>query len=159
MADDLIEFLRRAAEQQARPPRTPEIEILDDDDEVEDAEIIDEGDALSSTGGLSSRHLDTTEFDQRTSKMGLSIDQSDDVMESHLRDVFEHELGQFGGRTSETAESVLDDDDEARSGEQQAETRGRRFGTGEFLQRLRNPDDLKRAIVLSEILARPEHRW
>ena len=146
MSDEITEFLRRAAQRRSQPP--PDIEILDA--EVVDAEILEVGGV--SADDVSNRvaeHLDTSSFAERASHLGESVDQSDDRMESHLHQVFEHKLGQLGTETAAAADSILDDD-----GPKQVPT-----SAGSLSEMLRNPQSLRNAIVAREILSRPEHLW
>jgi len=73
-------------------------------------------------------------------------------MEAHLQQVFEHKLGQLGVQTSVAEESTLDDDEEPEASKQLAPT----FG---LVDMLRDPQNLRNAIIAKEILTRPEHLW
>ena len=149
MSDDIAEFLRRAAQRRSQPP--PDIEIIDAD--VIDAEILEDGVLGADVAHQVTRHLDTSSFDERASHLGENVDRSDDRMETHLQDVFEHQLGQLGTQTSAASDSVLDDDD--------AETKKKKpaIQAGTIAEMLRDPQSLRNAIVAREILTRPEHRW
>ncbi|MFV1967233.1 MAG: hypothetical protein ACC628_17530 [Pirellulaceae bacterium] len=150
MSDDIANFLRRAA--QRRSPLPPDIEILDA--EIVDAEILEEEDV---SGADVSRqvfqHLDTSSFAEHASHLGENVDQSDDRMESHLHQVFEHKLGRLGAQTSAAAESVLDDDGA------QAEKKKAPTSASTVADMLRDPRNLRNAMVIREILTRPEHLW
>jgi hypothetical protein len=79
-----------------------------------------------------------------------SVDQADEAMEDHLHAVFDHQLGSLrrpdGSRpASEPVERVQPD-----------------LGAMEIaalVTMLRNPQTARQAMVLSEILSRPDHRW
>lgn len=168
MAGDIEEFLRRAAQRRAqqqkprpqapppqaqRPkpaqPRPAEIlhaEIIDD------IEII-EPDVLkgSSVGAHVKEHIRDGVFDEGISHLGEDVDKSDDRMEAHLHEYFEHDLGALGARTSAAADSSLDDDSPGQRRQPVKPT--------DFLALLQNPASIRQAIILSEILTRPSDRW
>ncbi|MCA9122077.1 MAG: hypothetical protein H6822_12395 [Planctomycetaceae bacterium] len=168
MAGDIEEFLRRAAQRRAqqqkprpqptapptlrpksippRPIQPLEAEIIDD------IEII-EPDVLhgSSVEAHVKEHIRTNVFGERVSHLGEDVDRSDDRMEKHLHEYFEHELGALGARTSTAEDSSLDDDSPGQRPKPQKPTN--------YLELLRNPASVRQAIILSEILTRPSDRW
>lgn len=162
MAGDIEEFLRRAAQrraqqQQPKPPAAPPqgprpkpapprpVEILE-------AQII-EPDVLqgSSVEAHVKEHIRAGVFDEHISHLGEEVDRSDDRMEAHLHEYFEHDLGALGARTSAAGDSSLDDD----SPGQQSQP----MKPANFLELLQNPASIRQAIILNEILARPSDRW
>lgn len=173
MAGDIEDFLRRAAQRraqqqgtkpqsrgpQAPPPPTQRpkpapsrpVEILD-------AEVIDESGSVaphvlrgSSVEAHVKEHIRANVFDEAVSHLGEEVDRSDDRMEAHLHEVFEHQLGALGARTSKAAESTLDDDAPGQKRQPPRPTN--------YLELLQNPASVRQAIILSEILARPLERW
>jgi len=174
MPGEIEEFLRRAAQRRAaaqpapvvRPPqqparRQPEIQILGDDDvldaDIVDADIVEDPGILtgSNVGDHVARHINTADFGERLSHLGEEVDHADERMESHLQGYFEHALGDLGATTSRATESTLDPDPAApsRSG-------GPRKRPPFNIRRLlRSPTSIRDAIVLSEILRKPEDRW
>lgn len=169
MAGDIEDFLRRAAQRRApqpgpviRPPQRPlEIQILGDDDVV-DAEIID-ADVIEDPGILSghdvgdhvSRHINTSDFGERISHLGEEVDQADDRMEAHMHEYFEHALGDLGATTSRASDSTLDDDG-APKGVPGAIKKRPPFN---FRKLLRSPSSIRDAMILNEVLRRPEDHW
>lgn len=152
MSDEIVEFLRRAAQRQ-KPPHEPIV----DADVVEDAEIL-EADVVPGEDVAQhvARRLDTSNIGQRATQLGVNVDQSDDIMEAHLHQVFEHQLGDLGARTSRAAVSILDDDDRQSTRPPSTPAPTTAIAISEML---RSPQDLRNAIVLSEILRRPDERW
>ncbi|MDA1054606.1 MAG: hypothetical protein O3C40_29595 [Planctomycetota bacterium] len=170
MAGDIEEFLRRAAQRRAqqqqqspkpqvRPPQGQRpkpapprpVQILD-------AEIIQEVEIIeprvlsgSSVAEHVKDHIREGVFDEQLSHLGEEVDRSDDRMEAHLHQVFEHDLGQLGARTSTASDSSLDDDSPGQRPQAAKPTN--------FLALLQNPASIRQAIILSEILARPSDRW
>lgn len=163
MAGDIEEFLRRAAqrrEQKAAPPQPqpprpqpppPQRPALEPEI-IEDVEVVHPGIMRGETvGDHVSEHLDTSGHSERLSQLGAVVDASDDRMEEHLHEVFEHDLGQLGAKTSRAAESTLDDDTPAPVEPPRPEV--------DVLSMLTEPDSIRKVIILNEILNRPEDRW
>lgn len=169
MAGDIEEFLRRAAQRRAQqqgkpqppPARTPPARKpapRPQPSRVHEAEIIDEVEIVdpdvfhgTSVADHVSQHMRAGVFDERISHLGEDVDASDDRMEEHLHEYFEHDLGQLGARTSAAADSILDDDS---PGQQ------RKPATPvDYLALLRNPNAIRQAIILNEILSPPTDRW
>ena len=155
MSNEIAEFLRRAAERRAAESR-PRIEIVEAD-VVEDAEIIDPG---NEPGADVAQHvakrMSTAAFSQRVATLGAAVDQADDRMESHLQEKFVHGLGQLGARTGAAQASALDQS-QAAPPTKAPETTA--ILASDLMGMLRNRQQLRTAILLSEILQRPEHRW
>lgn len=155
MVDPIEEFLRRAAQHRQRKAPEEEIidaEVLEDDEILEPEPLAETTRGILSGGGVAEhveQHIGSASFDQRVAKLGAVVDAADDRMEAHLHDVFEHRLGQLGARTSAAAASTLDDD----SGKPAEQARL------DITQLFRTPDNIRNAILLHEILQRPEHRW
>ncbi len=168
MAGDIEEFLRRAAQRRAqqqnqpqqpparkpapRPQSRPQPARLHDVEIIEDAEIID-ADVLS--GGSVAEHVQEHirggVFDERLSRLGEDVDASDDRMEEHLHEYFEHDLGQLGAKTARASDSILDDDSPGQQRKPEKPV--------DYLALLQNPQSIRQAIILNEILARPTDRW
>ncbi len=170
MAGDIEDFLRRAAQRRVpqaapparRPPQPPpEIIVLGDDDvldtEIVDAYPVEDPGILTgqNVGEHVAQHLDTSDFGERLSHLGEEVDHADDRMEAHMHEYFEHQLGELGASTSRAADSTLDDDLPA------GHTPESRHKPAAFNIRklLASPASIRDAIVLSEILRRPEDRW
>lgn len=175
MAGDIEDFLRRAAQRraqqqqptkpqagppQARPPqsRPPQpqrprpapprpVEILE-------AEVIEELPHVLSGSSVAAHvqeHIRTGVFDEGLSHLGEEVGRSDDRMEAHLHQVFEHDLGALGARTSAADDSSLDDDSPGQKRKPAKPTN--------YMELLQDPASIRQAIILSEILARPLERW
>ena len=154
MSDDLAEFLRRAAQRYAAA-QSEHAEIRDAE-VVEDAEILDSGEAVGQdVAAHVARRMATSGFSRRISSLGTNVEQSDDRMEAHLHSAFEHDLGQLGRGTSTPADSILDADDRGAKPEPATVPQAGR----EVLALLHDDRQLRNAIILSEILRRPEHLW
>jgi len=155
MSDDIAEFLRRAA-QRYGAPQAERREVLDAEI-VEDAEILDPGEVVEQdVSAHVARHMDTSGFARRVSTLGDRVERSDDRMEVHLQSTFQHELGQLGARTSTPEASALEADGLA--GTRAPEAAPRPSGVN-LVTLLHDTQQLRNALILSEILQRPEHRW
>jgi len=91
------------------------------------------------------KHLDTSDFGRRTQQLGGEVALADDKADAHLHEVFEHQLSQFDWRTPQ---------EQAAAG-----VTPMAAGVAGVLPLLADPQNLRQAIVLTEILQRPESRW
>jgi hypothetical protein len=148
--DEVSEFLRRAAEKRAartgeaakpQPPRRlVEIGAAD----VIEAQAIEEPPTGAAVAQHVQQHLDTREFSARASHLA-HVDPSDQVIKSHLQQVFTHSVGHLASRGTEKPEapSAL------------AATTPGATAPAEFLvSLLGDPESLRRAVILSEVLGR-----
>jgi hypothetical protein len=171
MKDEVEEFLRRAAarraqaeakrrEQQqqaqqqaarplpqrpapiARPPLQP---VAEEVVEIIDAE---EADTTSRFSSSVSQHMrGTTDIARHASSLGAEVDQADDKLEARLHRTFDHKLGQLKDTTTAaTPQQIKQAADPSSSAANMARL-------------LANPQSIRNAIILSEILNRPEDRW
>jgi hypothetical protein len=151
MSNEIEEFLRRAAQRRAARQPPPDIEILDTpvDVEIVEAEPVVAEDVATHVA----KHLNTREFSERTSHLGEHVGMADDDMDAHLHQKFDHKLGRLGG----ALKSQVSDSDA--SAYEQPQAAPASSGATEIAKLLRTPQNVRNAIVLSEILTRPEHRW
>lgn len=100
------------------------------------------------------RHMIRGGVGERDSRLAETIERADERIESHLHTVFDHRLGKLGTDTSDTA---------IREGTDAAAWTGRRSTDNPLARKLfdmmSSPSDVGVAIVLSEIVRRPEERW
>ncbi len=90
---------------------------------------------------VSSRHVGTV--GSRT--LQSQVDQADENMEEHVHEVFDHKLGRLSGMPGETAD--------------QSGTSIPPTAAAGMAAMLADASSIRQAIVLSEILQRPEHNW
>jgi hypothetical protein len=170
--DDEIEaFLRRAAQQRGqaqRPPATapaqpaaprtlvPRSDAADAArraaaEAVVPVEMVDEEGPAGMRGVSVSehvqRHLDTRGFQQRASTI-TKVDQADEELEERLHQAFDHQVGTLASR----AEAK-----QAAAAASAAATATKVTASGVYAM-LRDPNSLRNAIILQEILRRPEER-
>ncbi len=156
MADDITEFLRRAAirraqmlKQQKQQARQQGGVISPADSEVVVAEVIEKS-ARSSISKMEqqvARDIDTSAFAQRADRLGDVPEQADERMGEHLHTKFDHKLGNIAPPT------------EAVMGEITAGTETRVAQSHPLLDLLQNAQSLRSAIILGELLRRPEQHW
>lgn len=171
MRDEVEEFLRRAAarraaaeakrrEQQqtaAQAPRQAPVErrplverpapVVQAEPLVEivEAEVADTGSRFNTSV---SQHLrGTTEIARHAASLGAEVDQADDKLEARLHRTFDHQLGALKDTT--TAAPV-------REAQQTPEALLASMNLSKLLS---NAQSIRNAIILSEVLNRPEQRW
>jgi len=185
MANEVEEFLRKAAARraqveaqaraqasrpaganrpQAKPaqpkvaPPKPTARLVPQDDlvmlqpvdaEVVNAELAEAGDRVSPSVNRNLRSSSLT--GQHASQFGGHVGMADDDMDSHLRKTFDHQLGRLV-QSSSRADAV--DAAASRSSQDSASE-----SHGSIVRMLKSPRSLRDAIVVSEILQRPEHLW
>jgi len=152
--NELEKMLREAAQQQGvqgppsrQPP--PDLEIID----VPDADVIDAEPVYESVAEHVADDIDTSDITQHASRLtdhasrlGADVGQADDKLEDRLHETFDHDLGRIHDDT------VTDDLGVGRP--------GRAPGMAdEIAGMFRSPKSIRQAIILNEILNRPEHRW
>lgn len=162
MADDIEEFLRRAAarrqQRQAQQPqrpafRPPDIEIIEP---VVEADIVEATPAEESVAEHVSHYLPSSEFGDRERRLGEEIALADEHLKSHLSQVFEHHIGDLGEVTPAVQLAP-----EGTVGEDVPQVTQRDISSraNEIVQMFRSPKSMRQAILLSEIMHRPEDRW
>lgn len=154
LEDEIGDFLRRAAkrrgaERAGAPPPPPEAAAVE-------AEIVPErpvGDEVREHVG---KYLNSGKFRRRSSRLGRDLAGTDERLEQHLHQVFDHQVSRLAGRAGEVAQTpgVLEPTEtEDRLGELPSTAA---VGLAAMLS---SGESLRQAIVISEILQRPEHRW
>jgi hypothetical protein len=88
------------------------------------------------------QHINTGRIKQRVRRLGAEVGQADEKLEARLHDTFDHQVGHL------TQPSISPDDSVAQG---KAASRARQAQ----LAFLSSPQNLRQAIILSEILQRP----
>ena len=106
------------------------------------------------------RHLGTSEFDERTEHLGQQVGQADELMAGQLHEKFDHQLGSL---TDTSVGAILPVEQDQDADGAFDEPTGRRIGgtptsAAGFAALLASNKDVRQAIVLNEILKRPEER-
>ncbi len=97
------------------------------------------------------QHLGSEQFTLRAEHLADDVAHLDEQMEEHLQQVFHHRLGKLGGETADASTQGADVRTVAITDAPPA--------AAAFAQLLRTVQGMRQAIVLSEILTRPEDRW
>ena len=175
MRDEVDEFLRRVAQMRAaaeaqakaqqqrpvpaKPPAPPrpapppqrlaparqEVKYVEPAEaEVVDVEISDRVEGFNRRVAQDLRGSE--QIAEHTRHLGEEVDRADDKLEARLHQVFDHQIGHLKKSTME-AGAILTSDPAS-------------DGTArDMLQMLRTPQSVRDAIVMAEILRRPEDRW
>ncbi|MHB1033152.1 MAG: hypothetical protein ACYC35_03920 [Pirellulales bacterium] len=176
---EVEEFLRRAGGRQAEPPRRgegmaprpprparPEVrrrEISRQEpmprraslaERAVEVELIEEGHGGESVEEHVKKGVAERSFAQRTAHLADEVVEAEEAMQSHLQEAFGHKVGRLGG---EGATPLSTPEAPAESVRREiVETPTTLVGLAALLS---DPSQLRHAVVLQEILARPEHRW
>ncbi len=102
------------------------------------------------------QRLPSEKFGTLPSDVGQRLAHVDDQVEEHLHKVFDHGLGTLGGTPGESAE--LTQAEEPESPEDRIVSVPITAAVG-LAAMFASPGNLRQAVVLNEILQRPEHRW
>jgi hypothetical protein len=175
MRDEVEEFLRRAAArraqaeakrreqqqqaaqpQQPRPQRQPLVQrpplvqrapLVQEEPLVEiiEAEVADTGSRFSSS--VAQHMRGSAEIGRHASNLGAEVDQADDRLEARLAKTFDHQIGQLKDTTTAAPVREVQQSPEAL------------LASMNLTKLLSNAQTIRNAIVLSEVLNRPEHRW
>ena len=136
---------QRPAPPQRLVPARPEIAYV----EPALAEVV-EPEEIDRTEGFSRRVAQdlrgSAQIAEHTRRLGEEVDLADDKLAAHLHQVFDHDLGRLKKTASESAGAPI----AAAASE---------VTVSELLKLLRSPDSIRDAIIMSEVLKRPEDRW
>jgi hypothetical protein len=158
VAEEIEEFMRRAASRRnaqgtrpaSPPPATPPAA------EPVPAEVV----AGQPVGGQVEEHvkkyLDAQDFSRRSQELGEEVVQADREIDQRLHEVFDHRVSRLELVPGEAAAPAF----AAETAEPtEAPAAGSTpLATG-LLDLIGNPESLRQAIILNEILYRPEERW
>jgi hypothetical protein len=98
------------------------------------------------------KHLADRGFENRAEHLADDIVKADQQMEQHLQKAFNRRVGTLSDNQTEAAGPVTD---VTTAPELPASS----SAAASLSALLSNPQSIKQAIILNEILARPEHRW
>jgi len=167
LADEIEEFLKRAAQRRqaaggGRPAAqapAPAVGVSPPQprrlvEQPVAAELIPEEGQPESVAAHVREHLSSAKFAPVSQELGREVTELDTKMQRHLQDKFDHRVGRLAGMGGQSAQvqSAVD-----------LETTAERAAGGTSLSTLAamfaNPASVRQAIVLSEVLNRPESRW
>ena len=169
MMDEIEKFLRQAAARRGggqQPPPQPEIEFVEP--EYVEPQPVDPRSVQGNQGRqiqsqVASRQIQTSNFDQRAAQRGTRERQADDMMEAHLHEKFDHEISDLSGESSRVASAYQDKGATPYTEDQDATPYVDDEAANQFARNLvrmfSSPASIQQAILMNEILQRPEHRW
>ncbi len=170
--DELEQFLKQAAARRAqgqggqpqrRPAAAPQPPVQFIEPEIVEPEILDVPSADPYEANLTSvpsRQLPSSaKFQQRSAQMGQREQLADDMMEQHLHDTFDHDVGSLAGGSTTVASSY--DESEYAEEDVTPYVNDEVFKplADTLIEMLRNPTSIQHAIILNEVLQRPTDRW
>ncbi len=158
IGDEITEFLRRAAQgqgaepqppQAAPPPPRPVRQRPSVAAQPVEAEIVAEDRGSRAVGA----GIDTSKFDRRDRQLGDEVIDADQVLDERVHDVFDHDISDLA-QTRGTAESATPSKAASKRRTEIPPT-----AAAGFAAMLSNADNIRQAIIISEILNRPLDRW
>ncbi len=172
--NEVEEFLRRVAQrrqqmaQQAQPAATPAMEPQRGmparppfpPAQVVEAEILDDDDEGVSTADVVrhvSQHLDSRQFDERARHLGEATRLSEQRLERQVEQRFQGDVSKLASRKTADSASAIRPQSSTDAGSPDAA--GDSNAVTQLVAMLRDRTSLRNAILLSEILNRPEDRW
>ncbi len=159
VANEIDDFMRRAGQHRgtrpATPPSAPPVKAAVV--QPVPAQAVVEPQPI---GGQLSEHvrkyLDEQEFRRHSEQLGGEVAQTDRQIDQHLHQVFDHHVSKLEEVTSESAAPpTIDQQPEAVDVSDAAPMA---FVAG-LVGLVTNPESLRQAVILNEILHRPEERW
>ncbi len=162
-ANEIEEFMRRAA---ARPRpqanagsirRSPQPQLRPQVEKPVQAQVVSTEPVGARIAKDVERDLDTQEFGKRTGQLGSEVTQAVGEIDQHLHQVFDHYVSNLELLPGEAAAAPAAVGPVEVS-EQSLLDIPATFATG-LTDLLVNPESIRQAVVLNEILHRPEERW
>lgn len=183
-AEEVEEFLRRAAARKAggrQPQQAPKLPTVEKPaprrlsqepaqrrEQAVEAEVVEASEGPSLTGprptgaGVAShveQHLDEREFTQRAQHLS-HLKQTGGGLAEHVQQTFEHRVGTITrGSPAQIASTAMEPAAEVM---ERVSAGGQALGqnfAAELAALLRRPEDVRTAVILSELMRRPEERW
>jgi hypothetical protein len=125
----------------SRPPLGAGLPTSPIDVEIVDAELADTADRFGKR--VQSDLRETEQIAEHTRHLGEEVDGADSKMQAHLHQVFDHKLGHLKSSGGETALVTAD-------------RTAAELSLDQIRRMLRSPQSVRDAIIMSEILRRPE---
>jgi len=159
LEEQIEAFLRRAAGQrgveQPRPAGAGAEPLAPAERPVQ-AEVVGEEPLGSRIRERVKEDLNTGNFARRASQLGDRVAQADEQLDQRLHQVFDHEVSRLAGSPGESA--AAPGVEEPTSPEDRLGTMPPTAAAG-LAALLSNAQSVRQAIVINEILRRPEDRW
>ena len=168
-SNEIEDFLKRTAKarnlERSRPARQPQMrpqqgrssQARPPVEKPVQAEVVADGPGGGKIGKQVEKDLDTREFDQRETRLGSEVAAADKQIDERLHQVFDHHVSKLEllpGEAATAPAPVVP----LELTEQSLLDIPATFATG-LTDLLADPDSVRQAIVMNEILHRPEERW
>jgi hypothetical protein len=103
-------------------------------------------------------HIQSDPVGEHAKQLGHDIGQADENLEDHIHDVFDHRLGKLSKQPTEDSPTEGTDSEVWQSTAERRERSeaAHRSRIEDIAKMLRDPESMQQAIILSEILRRPE---
>lgn len=101
--------------------------------------------------------MDTGAFQQRAEHLSETGERADSQMEAHLKSAFDHKVGTLAGREMITSEA--DTTPTSGAGSSMGGESNVSPAAASLIKMFADPSNRRNAIILNEILNRPEQRW
>ncbi|MCA9268125.1 MAG: hypothetical protein KDA41_06620 [Planctomycetales bacterium] len=160
VSSQMSDFVRQASQRPAatRPPATPPpgppgqrrprgLGTLSDPLVIE-AEVLDDDAPVTTLRPSVASHVSTKDLSQHATALADNLRQADERMDAQLHQHLDHRVGSLG----DSSDAVYEDPN-ADALPPEAVT------TSETAAIFKNPERIREAIILQEILARPDDRW
>lgn len=148
--DEINDFLRRAAQRHRGQVQPEAVDELVEADLVEDQPV---GDGMKTHVD---EYLDTQEFERQSAELGRRVVSAEQQLEGQIRQKFQHEVSGLAAKKGETA--MPPGDLELPPITETVRSMPPTVAAG-LAAMLSDTQNIRQAIVLSEIINRPEHRW
>lgn len=102
-------------------------------------------------------HIGASSFAERTSRLGEAVDEIDENIEERIHQEFDHQVGSLAHAESTIADAAFQRHDTDAWEDTKTETPV--AGPAPWSDVFKDPESIRRAIVLTEILRPPTERW
>ena len=114
------------------------------------AELAEDSDRVAASVAAHLRGAES--ITQHTAHLSDRVDVADDVMDAHLHQTFDHQLGRLKKTTDATPSVARQDSNATAAVVAQATVLG-------IAHMLQSPENIRSAIILNEVFNRPVDRW
>jgi hypothetical protein len=157
--DEISQFLRSAAERRGQPPQQQRRQQQARQQQARqqqhrpaerplEAAVLEDEPSGRLVAEHVREHLSNKEFTQRASQLGQQVSQTDDRVEERVRGVFDHQVGSLARKQARAPAFAESEPSELPI-----------TAAAGLAAVLSNADSVRQAILINEILTRPEERW
>jgi hypothetical protein len=143
---------RAAGPPPSRPPKPPQPAREPLREQAVDVEPVEHR-GFDDVATSVEKHMANRSFAQRAEHLADDIERADEDMEAHLQQAFSHKVGTLAGESPQASAAAVTDTASKVTDE------GSTAMATALAAMLATPQGMRQAILLGEILVRPEHRW